>query len=139
MELSGQLHAQVTLLLRKQCQYPLCRRLGRPQNWSGCYGKRKILPLPSSLLLYRAILALWHSKLYVLFLCNFPDCRSRFWPSQKILGYIKSTVLFSPTDARFQPHHLQSAVLPSGSILHIVANDSFTRLLCYGPCLYIKL
>jgi len=48
MEVSGQLHAMaVALSLRKRLRYPLDRRLGGPQSWSGRGGEeKKFLPLP---------------------------------------------------------------------------------------------
>jgi hypothetical protein len=41
MEVSGQLHAPVALLPVKSPWYPLDRRLGGPQNRSGCSGEDK--------------------------------------------------------------------------------------------------
>jgi hypothetical protein len=39
MEMSGQLHDMATLPLGKQPRYPLVRRLGGPQSWTGCSSK----------------------------------------------------------------------------------------------------
>jgi len=39
MEMSGQLYAPATLPLGKKSQYPLDRKLGGPQSWSGYSGK----------------------------------------------------------------------------------------------------
>jgi hypothetical protein len=41
MEVSGKLHNLATLPSRKEPQYPLDRRLGVPQSWSGHGGKEK--------------------------------------------------------------------------------------------------
>jgi len=49
MEVSGQLHAPAALPLEKEPPYPLDRRLGRPQSWSGCNGEeKKSLLLPAN-------------------------------------------------------------------------------------------
>jgi hypothetical protein len=41
---SGQLHALAALLLGKVPQYPLNKRLGGPQNQSGCSGEDPLPP-----------------------------------------------------------------------------------------------
>jgi hypothetical protein len=41
MEVSGQLHVPAALLLEKDPRYPLDRRLGGPQSWSGHGGEEK--------------------------------------------------------------------------------------------------
>jgi hypothetical protein len=41
MEVSGQLHAPVALPQDRSPWYPLARRLGGPQSWSGRGGKEK--------------------------------------------------------------------------------------------------
>jgi hypothetical protein len=46
MEVSGQLHAAGALARGKSHRYPLDRRLGGPQNWSGRCGEEKNLALP---------------------------------------------------------------------------------------------
>jgi hypothetical protein len=47
MEAIGQLHASAAKPPGKGPQYPLSRRLGRPQTRSGCFGVEKnLLPLP---------------------------------------------------------------------------------------------
>jgi hypothetical protein len=47
MEVSGQLHVPAALLQRKNCWYPLDRRLGGPQSRSERGGKEKnSQPLP---------------------------------------------------------------------------------------------
>jgi len=38
VEVSGQLQIQATSLVGKVPRYPLVRRLGGPQSWSGCGG-----------------------------------------------------------------------------------------------------
>jgi hypothetical protein len=41
MKMSGQLHDPAALLPGKQPRYPLDRRLGGPQSWSGRGGEEK--------------------------------------------------------------------------------------------------
>jgi hypothetical protein len=43
MEWSGQLNEPAALLPGKEVRYPLARRLGGPQNRSGCGSKEKII------------------------------------------------------------------------------------------------
>jgi hypothetical protein len=46
MEVSGQLHAPAALPPGKAPRYPMDRRLGGPQSWSGRRGVEKNLALP---------------------------------------------------------------------------------------------
>jgi hypothetical protein len=48
MEVSGQLHAPVTLPPPKELQYPLDKRFSRPKNQSGCCVEDKNLALPGT-------------------------------------------------------------------------------------------
>jgi hypothetical protein len=46
MEVDGQLHDPITLLLENKCRYPLTRRNGGPQSQSGILEKKKLLTMP---------------------------------------------------------------------------------------------
>jgi hypothetical protein len=73
MEVSGQIHAPTALLPGREPQYPLDRRLGGPQSWSGRDNEDRLsLPLPwidprlSNLAeLSRLLLLLWSQYKYL--------------------------------------------------------------------------